>query len=122
MESGIGGLIVLNLILSFTSPNISVGGHIGGLIGGAVAGLAIRTADDRQLPALGLIACLLHLSRLRGRRDRRRGRLRQRPRLSGRGPPPRAADRRAPSGRRSGCRMCASSSRPSISRGPGREK
>jgi len=36
-----------------------VGDHIGGLIGGAVAALAIRTADTRKVPALGLIACLL---------------------------------------------------------------
>jgi membrane associated rhomboid family serine protease len=59
MESGIGGLIVLNLILSFSLSNISVGDHIGGLIGGAVAALAIRAADARRMPALGLIACLL---------------------------------------------------------------
>ncbi len=59
MESGIGGLIVLNLILSFSLSNISVGDHIGGLIGGAVAALAIRTADSHRVPALGLIACLL---------------------------------------------------------------
>jgi membrane associated rhomboid family serine protease len=59
MESGIGGLIVINLILSFTLANISVGAHVGGLIGGALAGLVIRTADERQIPAAGLIACLL---------------------------------------------------------------
>jgi membrane associated rhomboid family serine protease len=59
MESGIGGLIVLNLILSFSIANISVGAHIGGLIGGAVAALAIRTADSHKKPALGLIACVL---------------------------------------------------------------
>jgi membrane associated rhomboid family serine protease len=58
MESGIGGLIVLNLILSFTLANISVGAHIGGLIGGFLAGLAIRTADGRRVPALGFLACL----------------------------------------------------------------
>ncbi|MGC2373208.1 MAG: rhomboid family intramembrane serine protease [Solirubrobacteraceae bacterium] len=57
MESGIGGLIVINLILSFTLANISVGAHIGGLIGGALAGLAIRTADDRHRSWLGLAAC-----------------------------------------------------------------
>jgi membrane associated rhomboid family serine protease len=57
MESGIGGLILINLIFSFSSANISVGAHIGGLIGGAVAALAIRTADDRRKPALGFIAC-----------------------------------------------------------------
>jgi membrane associated rhomboid family serine protease len=59
MESGIGGLIILNLILSFTVANISVGAHIGGLIGGALAALAIRTADERHVPALGFAICLL---------------------------------------------------------------
>ena len=29
-ESGIGALIVINLVLSFTLANISVGAHIGG--------------------------------------------------------------------------------------------
>jgi membrane associated rhomboid family serine protease len=59
MESGIGGLIVINLILSFSLTGISVGGHVGGLIGGTLAGAAIRTADERRVPALGFIACLL---------------------------------------------------------------
>jgi membrane associated rhomboid family serine protease len=59
MESGIGGLIIINLIFSFTFANISVGAHIGGLIGGALAALAIRNADDRRVPALGFAACLL---------------------------------------------------------------
>jgi membrane associated rhomboid family serine protease len=59
MQSGIGGLIIINLILSFSLANISVGAHIGGLIGGGLAGLAIRTADARRMPALGLIACVL---------------------------------------------------------------
>ena len=59
MESGIGGLILINLILSFSLANISVGAHVGGLIGGALAALAIRTADARGHRALGLIACLV---------------------------------------------------------------
>ena len=58
-ESGIGALIVLNLIISFTFSGISIGAHIGGLIGGAVAALAIRAADDRRLPAVGMLACVL---------------------------------------------------------------
>ena len=57
MESGIGGLIVINLILSFSIANISVGAHVGGLIGGALAGLALRAAGDRY-KALGLLACV----------------------------------------------------------------
>jgi membrane associated rhomboid family serine protease len=59
MESGIGGLIILNLILSFSIANISVGAHVGGLIGGALAALAIRTADERKHRALGLVTCVL---------------------------------------------------------------
>jgi membrane associated rhomboid family serine protease len=59
MQSGIGGLIVFNLIFSFAVPDISVGAHIGGLVGGFLAGLAIRTADERRVPALGFIGCLL---------------------------------------------------------------
>jgi membrane associated rhomboid family serine protease len=59
MQSGIGGLIILNLILSFTLANISIGAHIGGLIGGFLAGLAIRAADERKVPALGFAACVL---------------------------------------------------------------
>ncbi|HEY2632002.1 MAG TPA: rhomboid family intramembrane serine protease [Solirubrobacteraceae bacterium] len=58
MESGIGGLIVINLVISFAIPGISVGAHIGGLIGGSLAGLAIRTADDRHRSWMGLAACV----------------------------------------------------------------
>jgi membrane associated rhomboid family serine protease len=59
MQSGIGGLIIINLIFSFTFSNISVGDHIGGLAGGFLAGLAFRLADQRRVPALGFIACLV---------------------------------------------------------------
>ena len=58
LESGIGGLIVINLIFSFTFANISVGAHVGGLIGGALAGLVLRAAGDRYKP-LGLLGCLV---------------------------------------------------------------
>jgi membrane associated rhomboid family serine protease len=34
-------IIVLNLVLTFAIPNISIGGHIGGLAGGALCGLAL---------------------------------------------------------------------------------
>ena len=56
-QSGIGPLIVLNLLLSFVLPNISIGGHVGGLIGGAAAAYLLE-----ELPArwrrLGVPACV----------------------------------------------------------------
>jgi membrane associated rhomboid family serine protease len=41
MGGSVVGLILINLVFSFTFSNISVGGHIGGLIGGAACMLAI---------------------------------------------------------------------------------
>ena len=49
-ETGIGGLIVFNLIFSFVLSGISIGGHIGGLIGGAAAGFLFLQADERRIP------------------------------------------------------------------------
>jgi membrane associated rhomboid family serine protease len=35
------GIIVINLVLTFSIANISIGGHIGGLVGGALAMLGL---------------------------------------------------------------------------------
>jgi membrane associated rhomboid family serine protease len=48
-RNGIGGLVLINLFITFLVPNISIGGHIGGLVGGVVVG-AIVFALDRAVP------------------------------------------------------------------------
>jgi membrane associated rhomboid family serine protease len=57
MQSGVGGLILINLVISFTLPGISWGGHIGGLIGGAVAALVFQMGARYRAPALALAGC-----------------------------------------------------------------
>ncbi len=57
MDSGIPGLIVINLIFSLTFSGISIGGHIGGLIGGALAAVALGLGDRRRSRVIGLGAC-----------------------------------------------------------------
>jgi membrane associated rhomboid family serine protease len=40
-DTGLGTILVLNLLITFLVPNISIGGHLGGLIGGALCGLGL---------------------------------------------------------------------------------
>ncbi len=47
MESGLGLWIGLNLLITFTIPGISIGGHIGGLVGGALAAYVMFDLRDR---------------------------------------------------------------------------
>ncbi len=47
-DTGLLGVLVINLVLTFSLSNyISVGAHVGGLIGGAIAGLVVVDLPDR---------------------------------------------------------------------------
>ena len=49
MQSGLGGLILINLLITFAIPGISKAGHIGGLIGGRAR--RVRHVRARQAGA-----------------------------------------------------------------------
>lgn len=57
-RSGLGGLLVLNIVITFAIPGVSIGGHLGGLVGGLVAGFVVFAFDRRtSSPFPALIAC-----------------------------------------------------------------
>jgi membrane associated rhomboid family serine protease len=59
-QAGIGPLILINLVLGFVIPNISVGAHIGGLIGGGLAGVLFVEVDRRAIPTwVAYLGCLV---------------------------------------------------------------
>jgi membrane associated rhomboid family serine protease len=57
MQSGVGSLILINLVISFTIPGISWGGHVGGLLGGALVAVIFQLAARRRAQSLALAAC-----------------------------------------------------------------
>jgi membrane associated rhomboid family serine protease len=55
LASQIGLFVVLNLVFTFSIPNISIGAHLGGLAGGALAALLVTSVERRRLPNSGAI-------------------------------------------------------------------
>ena len=66
LASQVGLFVVINLVFTFSIPNISIGGHLGGLAAGGLAALAIAAGERRgrdgrilewaALVALGAVA------------------------------------------------------------------
>jgi membrane associated rhomboid family serine protease len=49
-KTGIGTILILNLVITFTIPGISVGGHLGGAIAGALCGFVVLAPRHAALP------------------------------------------------------------------------
>lgn len=50
LQTSIGTVLLLNLVLTFAIPGISIGGHIGGLVGGAICGFAMFAPPWKRVP------------------------------------------------------------------------
>ncbi len=51
MRSNLGGLLIINLVITFAIPGISIGGHLGGLLVGFLCGLVLLRPRRGPAPA-----------------------------------------------------------------------
>jgi membrane associated rhomboid family serine protease len=59
-STGVGTLLVVNLVITFALPGISIGGHLGGLAGGVLGGIALFGLPSRPtVPSLRREVALL---------------------------------------------------------------
>lgn len=49
-QTGIGAVLVINLVLTFTIPGISIGGHVGGAVAGALCGIVMLAPSWKPVP------------------------------------------------------------------------
>ncbi len=67
LATQIGIYVAINLVFTFSVPNISIGGHVGGLIGGAIAAVIVSWFERTRMPRpfaaeMGVMAVLVVLA------------------------------------------------------------
>lgn len=50
LNTSVGTLLIMNLVLTFVFPRISIGGHIGGAVAGAICGLLMMAPRSKGIP------------------------------------------------------------------------
>jgi membrane associated rhomboid family serine protease len=55
LASQIAFWVVINLVLSFSIPGISIGGHLGGLVGGALGAILVLALERQRFSAKGVL-------------------------------------------------------------------
>jgi membrane associated rhomboid family serine protease len=55
--SGLGGIILINMVLTFSISQLSLGGHIGGFVGGLAAGFVVVESRAQRQPLIALAGC-----------------------------------------------------------------
>jgi membrane associated rhomboid family serine protease len=58
-DTGFGPLLVINLVLDYFTPQISIAAHIGGAIGGLLAAEAMLQSRKAGRPELGVVGAIL---------------------------------------------------------------
>jgi membrane associated rhomboid family serine protease len=58
LASQIGIFVIFNLVITFSVPNISVGGHLGGLVAGGLVALLYGAVERRRLANAGLLEAI----------------------------------------------------------------
>jgi membrane associated rhomboid family serine protease len=50
LQTSLGGVFLINLLLTFTIGNISIGGHIGGIVGGGLCAVVMMAPRGTRVP------------------------------------------------------------------------